>query len=382
MRCERARELLSELMDGGAPQARAHVETCAACARELELARGARAALRRAGPTPTTPELSRAVLAAVDAAAREDARAPAEAHRRAAALAAAAFARRSRLRLAGSHAAALLAGAALVLAWLALRAAPQEPAPGPVARNVRPPAPQVVERTVPVPVYWPLTRVVVREREVVREVERPVVRERVVRRGPLVALDVRPLAEGLAEGLARAGSELARAERERAAAPPREVVAARTAPAEPEEPDRATRRVPPSAAAVEPPERPGRPGANAVSVSLRRVGDRVVLETRGAVAELVPVLIARLEEDDGEVARVVERRLAEIRSAAQADPALAPRLRQAAAEPDDGGLARWLRRGEPESDAAVAAPEGADGWRRWWAANGALLASAGGSASP
>ncbi len=373
MNCERAREHFSEWLDGALPAARerelrAHVAACAVCAARWQSYERALGHLRSAPARRTSAHVKGVLLAAVDAAAAQAARAGEE---DAALLAAGRHAQGLRRRRLATHAAALLIGAALVLFGLALRgrgAAERsgtdgllgglvgEGGAGAPSRGEPVVVERVVERSIEVPRFVPL----VREVEVERIVERPVVErvERVVRRGPLVSLDFRALAAAVED----LGAALERAARTRALLAPNVEV-------EPTDAERgAMLAAGPTARELAPPAPVG-----SASVRFVRTGEHLKLETFGPVSDVVPVLLSQLESDDREVAALVERRLDAIRGAADADPLAAPRPRPggAAALRERELLGRLFASSEPASPASPS-----ERWRAWWAENRTLVAEA------
>ncbi len=347
MNCERVRGLLSELAEGrdsaSVRAAREHILACTGCAEELERFERAVGALRHHGSRETQPRVKQAVLAAVDAAAREDARAEDDEFRRASLLAAARFERGTRRRRIATHVVALLAGAAAVLLWFALA-----PRSEPVPMEVAAPRIEVVDRLVEVPVVE-LRRVLVEvDRPVVQFVDRPIEVEvvRTVRRGPLLALDL----SGLSEAVADAAHSLGEAARVRALAPN----------VEPE---------PAFLASVSEPAR--RPGVT--SIRLRHSGPNITLETFGSLSEVVPVLLSRLEDPEGAVVALVERRLTAIRDAAASDPEIAARLQPLRGDAPTGrrNAFRLFDSGDEPAETTTS-----ERWSAWWGENGALIAEA------
>jgi hypothetical protein len=423
VKCQQIEELFSDLVEGRLTPAREsavreHLATCAACSSGLEGFREALEALQGLGRPHTTAEVREGVLAAVDAAAAEADEPREEVFRRAVLLARGAGVARRRRRAWASHAAAVLLTAAAVILFFQLsgdrdgvrgespRLAQPEPeevlpaegstasadlslqwtgaaprvvdertgverpaqldaegrlrlAPGEVltSESLRlrldesgalavaalEPEPREVEvervRTVEVPVEVP--------------VEMPVEVVRVERRGPLFTLDTRPLANAVDE-LAASLFEAGRA---------RELEPALARPTE--------RRTRPRIDSGDDGPSAARRGRGA-SVSVRRESGLVRLETSGTLAELVPVLLSRLTDEDAEVSALVERQLGELRERALADPGVAARLVDPPEEAErPSALGRLFGRGESE-----ARPSPAEKWSDWWRANGELLAAA------
>jgi hypothetical protein len=376
MNCSELQDLFSELFEdrldaAGRARARAHLERCAGCRADFESFRAATAALRAMAAEPTPRAHVAAVLAAVEQESRTVA-APAPWRRWA------------------THLAAAAAGA--LFAFLGLRhagATPEQPTPaepllqlqlaagsgrlegdggtrelapdqlvalraGDVLRAERieslelsldgdgrlrlalpafvAPPPQVVERTV--------ERIVERPVEVIREV-------------PVDGPGSQAIARELAHGFAALRDALARprgAPRAQAPAPAPEL---------------------PAVAAAEPaPDLP--------AVRVRREGERLSLDTRGPLTEIVPTLIALLESDDPEVVELVQRRLETIRdesldSVGWVEPSAdAPRARSASsARLSDLLFGKDGAPPEPE-------PDRAERWTVWWEAQAPRLADVAG----
>jgi hypothetical protein len=366
MKCSQAEELFSALYDepgrGARTSAvRTHLDGCAACSAAFDRFVASIDALRAAEPPATSAALRDAILAAVDDAVLEGAGRDDE-FRRVMLVAGERFAARERRRRVATHALAILAGAAAAVAWFVL--APGE-RPGPIddgggshsetveASVPEPALPRIVERVVTVPHY--VERVVERVVEVPTIVEVPGP-ERVILRGPLVRWEGGALAralDGLAGAIATASRERSEAllvasrERERAA----EVEAA---------PAKLASATLGSTEAI---GLPGNPPA--ASVRVRRDGGSVRLETRGALGEVVPVLLSKLAAEDADVVALVVRHLDSIRRDAEADPLLASRLATPGKSTEaDGGL--WSLFGAHEEPEPGSWEEG---WRAWWELN-------------
>jgi hypothetical protein len=256
----------------------------------------------------------------------------------------------SRLRPVVTHAAAVLLGAALLLLF---------------ARIFRPPSvePLSVE---PVSVE-PVVHVVERIETRVEYVEVPVL----VPTEPLLSMtpsekpvEARSLGEGHAVLAARALWALAAAldssrallERPSEAHEPTHLVETPR-----EEPSRESAT--PDGLPRSTTRRPGPEDRPAV-VSLSRRGEELSLETRGTLDEVVPALIARIDDEDPEVRELVEGRLREIRAARSG-------TRSKALEAPRIGWKRWFL-GESE---ASKAPNPREEWSSWWDAESVALAS-------
>lgn len=382
MNCSELQDLFSELLEdrldaATRARARAHLERCERCRADFESFRAATAALRASAAEPTPSAYVAAVLAAVEQESRTAA-APVPWRRWA------------------THLAAAAAGALFAFLWLRhASAAPAQPTGGEVAqpapaepmlqlqlaagsgrlesdggtRELGPdqlvalragdvlraeriealelaldehgrlrlalpafvaPPPQVVERTV--------ERIVERPVEVIREV-------------PVDGPGSQAIARELAHGFATLRDALTRPRgAPRAEAPALEI---------------------PAVAAAEPaPDLP--------AVRVRREGERLSLDTRGPLTEVVPTLIALLESDDPEVVELVQRRLETIRdesldSVGWVEPAAAT---ERARSPSSARLADLLfgkdgARPEPE-------PDRAERWSVWWEAQAPRLADVAG----
>jgi hypothetical protein len=112
------------------------------------------------------------------------------------------------------------------------------------------------------------------------------------------------------------------------------------------------------------------------AVRIRREGDRLSLDTRGPLTEIVPTLIAQLKSDDPEVVELVQRRLAAIRdetldSTGWVEPAA---VAERARSTSSASLTELLF----GKDGASAEPEldRAERWSVWWEAQAPRLADA------
>lgn len=384
MNCKQAQGSFSELVDGTLSPARerlvrAHVDSCERCRErwaELDAALGA---LRASGPTPTGDALRAAVMRSADEAASADAAAE-RSFERARALQDARFGRRQGRRLAGASLISALGGlaAGFVLFFGSDRGVPASTeARAPELAHVEPiesagsaateavpeRAPRVRYVAVPVATWIERTEVVPRVVEV----------ERTVARGPWIALDLAPLeraldrlgeraTRSLADTLARVASLAQPGDPAGGPVEPARVAAAPPT-ARPDRPDR------PEPAVRAPRER----SSTVPSLAVRQSGDEVRLEARGPIADVVSMLIARLDDDDPRVQRLVEGRLESIRSELAADPVLGPRLRAVVAreEADEGLFEGWFG-AEPPPERAPR-----ERWSEWRSLNRAVLIAAG-----
>jgi len=113
------------------------------------------------------------------------------------------------------------------------------------------------------------------------------------------------------------------------------------------------------------------------ALTVRREGDRVTLETRGQLVEVIPALISRLHDPDPAIVDVVRRRLEEIRQDLAADPGFkerrAPAQTAGNAESQSSGpfaamsnlLLPAFGSGDAEPPDAANDPE--DWSAHWWA---------------
>ena len=109
--------------------------------------------------------------------------------------------------------------------------------------------------------------------------------------------------------------------------------------------------------------------AQRASAPLRvvRAGDRVRIQTRGALDDVVPALIDSLNDPDDAVARAVEQHLEALRAELAGDAFLTP---LAHSDPRDdvdrpGGL-RGLLTAQGDAEEAAAAPDAYTRWSNWW----------------
>jgi len=401
MKCARIEATFSKLLDGRlSPEreqaVRAHLTTCPRCREAWSELEASIQALRASGPAPTSSALCRSIVAAVDAAASEDAdqaQRSADAFRRARKKAQA-DRRRDRRRLAGSHLASVAAG--LAAGYVLFFGAGGGAAPASrseftdravasssdvtstdAAVGDRPlvdepgsgsdPAGQVPKvttepdvRFVPVPAF--VERIV--------SVPEVVEVERIVARGPLVHVDLAPLERGLAS-VARSIGSLGRETRGWADELGARLAAASEVPLEPgRERERERDRVARPSFDPLPVSAPrSRSGS---SVALRRAGDELQLETRGPLVDVVSLLVAHLDDESPRVRGLVARRLESIRAELAADPVLGPRLQDVPARDERAAwsVEGWLDRNE----CATLAPR--ERWSEWRAVNRELLVAA------
>jgi hypothetical protein len=120
------------------------------------------------------------------------------------------------------------------------------------------------------------------------------------------------------------------------------------------------------------------PSPELPAVRIRREGDRLSLDTRGPLIEIVPTLIALLESDDPDVVDLVQRRLETIRdesldSTGWVEPApVAERARStSSASLADLLFGKDGKSAEPEL-------EPAEQWSVWWEAQAPRLADVAG----
>ncbi len=112
-------------------------------------------------------------------------------------------------------------------------------------------------------------------------------------------------------------------------------------------------------------------------VLVRREGDLVTLETRGPLNDVVPALLAKLDDSDPRVRSLVIQRLETIESDLKRDPEIARRLRQLpGAEPAEPksksvlGTVTGLFRDEKKTP-VLDTPE--KRWNAWWDANSGVV---------
>jgi len=384
MKCQHATSLFSDLSEGALPESkerelRQHLSGCTTCASEFESFEEALSMLQGLQPSETSDEVRTAILSAVDAAAREESGERDESFRRAALLAQGrTIVRERRIRF-GSHAVAVLVGAAAVYLLFFFWPWPvgdrtesdrdlaiDQSSGGDATLEESIRTEPLVAEAEPRIEYREVIRTVEKRVEVPIEVpvEVPVVVERVVLRGPLFELDASPLAsvlESLVAGLEDSNSLrerelLALASDSTLADEERELSQAATL------------------ARVEDPEDESQIFSarhQAASVSIRRENNDVSLSTRGALSEVVPVLLAWLDNEDEEVVALVERQLEEIRQRAEADPALVAHLIQPELKPEPTSVMQRLF-GARRANAVTWRAE----WIAWWSANSELLSGA------
>ncbi len=334
MNCDDLLPLLSDRLDGALDdRARArfdaHLSTCANCAREWSEFQQATGALQSLGVPPLEAGYVDAVVGAALSAAP----------------AATSTSTRSWRRVA-SHAAAVLLGAALFGAY-ARDAVPAEPEIREVVRT------EVREVLVPGPIPEPEVVVEWRERTVVEVeyVDREVLREVEVERPVEVFVRDRSFEGTLATvgaSLAAWGDAVSNLERE-------------PAPIEaPPEDDEWVRQLTRNDT---PPPLPARsdPTRDATLV-VRRDEGRISLRTRGTLEEIVPALIARLEDEDPAVQQAVESRLLEIQAQLGGTDATAV----AATAGDGFGPIGWRRWWPEESEDVTEASSATERWSAWW----------------
>jgi len=415
--CKNCRERFSELFDtdaaglaetAAARETREHLDVCADCRAEWASFSRAVSAMRSHEIDATTPRLADQILSAVDSEAHRLSAEPSDdqVRREVFSHAMTGNAREtSRLRLVGSHAAVLLLGvaaAAVLLPMLGVNTPEPEiiehvrtvqvPQPTPfvlelvsgggrVLRDGRaleiagdlafePRAGDVLEVTpkgfaVPLsnggsvhittlPVATPEPRIIERPVEVPVEVERV----RIVERGPLVHVDGEAFdhAVGRIEGLVRSvGTQM-----RDLAEPPAEPITT-------DEPlDVSVPSAAPLAASEPAPKSP---------VTVRRIGDRIRIETVGAPYEVIPGLIAYLDGGDDEVSEVARLQLEEIRGTLAADPELAAVLVDPATEKDEGMIAT-VKGLFTETPAPGPSTE-SETWQAWWDRNAVHILEAG-----
>lgn len=334
MNCDDIRPLFSDRLDGvlddeARTRSDAHLATCAACASEWNEFQQATGALQSLGVPPLEAGYVDAIVGAALGAAPAATSTP---------------------RWGGwrfvSHAAAVLLGAALFGAF-AREGAEPEPEIREVVRTV------VQEIPVPGPTPEPEVLVEWRERTVVEiaYVDRDVVREVEVERPVEVFVRDRSFEGTLAfvgESFAAWGAALSNFERE--TEPQVE------APLEDDWRRELTQREPPpSRTALTEPTRDA-------TLVVRRDGDQVSLRTRGTLDEVVPALIARLDDQDPAVRQAVEARLLEI----QAQLGGAGTTQATAAENDGFGPIGWRRWWSDEAEIAAEDSNTTERWSAWW----------------
>ncbi len=197
-----------------------------------------------------------------------------------------------------------------------------------------------------------------------RVIEKPVETIRYVNNGPLVAVDIdRELVDEVVKN-ARARFEHLKTELESMQAG-----AAESAPSHEDPHDAVATAAPPAAepsSIVAPPSIVSPPAP----VVVRREGDLVTLETRGPLVDVVPALLAKLDDSDPRVRSLVIQRLETIESDLKRDPNVARRLREPGREAQDApktvlGTVTGLFRDQQKP--ALDTPE--KRWAAWWSAN-------------
>lgn len=347
MKCEDAQLSFSRRFDGEllSEELERHEEHCALCPTCAEAWSGferSTRALRGLGVSPVSGDYVDSVVAVATGA-------PAAAH-----------GQRRRLRPVASHLVALLAGAALVLLLLRLGVFDESrPAPEERRELVAEVGTSPSEPTEPVE---PRVEIVEPRVEIV---ERPV---RHVEYVVLPALEVPARPDPELQRSLRFMGESFLALCESIARQP--ALVANAAPAV---------KVPVSAAPLQPLQVRLRPSLSAfvpaAAVAIRRHGDVLSLETHGSLDEVVPALIARIDDEDGQVGELVQRRLREIwaeRTGQDVNTAPFAVASEDEAQPRFGWR-RWL----DDAPAAAEAPDPAESWSRWWAEERALVVRAG-----
>ena len=390
MKCQHASDLFSDLHEGAlstevAAKLEEHLAGCTSCASEYASFEEALGALQALGTAETSDEVRSAILSAVDSAAREESGERDESFRRAALVAQGRTIVRERRSRVGSHAVAVLMGAAAVYLLFFLWPWPTverigsdrelandstTEADSALDEVVQPLAnefeePEQAEQFVAEVEVREVIRYVEKRVEVPVEVPVEVEVERLVYRGPLFEVDTTPLADVLGSLVAglddsnrlRERELLARAEEDEAMSQPElETLiadAARPLRAELNTPSLARRQL----------------GA---SVSVRREGGQVQLLTRGPLAELVPVLLSRLDDEDEEIVALVERQLENIRQRAHEDQEVVTQLTTPVlVAPTPSMVDRLLGRRDVNPQASWE-----ESWRAWWAVNRELLIEA------
>lgn len=333
MNCDDLLPLFSDRLDGALDeQARArfdaHVSECADCTREWREFQQATGALQSLGVPPLEAGYVDAVVGAALSATP----------------AAASITPRSWRRVA-SHAAALLLGAALFGAF-AREGAPAEPEVREVVRT------EIREVLVPGPTPEPELVIEWRERTAVEieYVDREVVREVEVERPVEVFVRDRSFEGTLAtigEGLAAWGSAVSSFERE--------LTPIETQPEDEVWVRQLTRSDPP-------PQRPLAEPTRDATLVVRRDEGRVSLRTRGTLEEIVPALIARLEDEDPAIQQAVESRLLEIQSQLGGSEATTVEVTAG----DGFGPIGWRRWWPEESEDAAEESSATERWSAWW----------------
>jgi hypothetical protein len=220
-------------------------------------------------------------------------------------------------------------------------------------------AEDVEPKTVEVRVEVPVDRIVEVPVEVKVPVEVPVeviVKVPVeVQRGPWLTIDTSPLALAVREAGKQLGDSmvaLAATRRAVLQAPPKSPI----------QPIRS------------PLAKTSRPRSNSYlagsALRVRRIDDRIVLETSGTLDEVVPSLLAQLETPDTELCSMIQRRLATIHEEAAQDP----NIRNELADMPSGNAVPVHQPslfGDPAQPTRAPAP--AVAWTQWWNANSGLL---------
>lgn len=400
MNCKKSRSLLSASIDGAldertASALYAHLAGCRACAEECTELEDAARALRGLAQAPPPEHHVRAIMAAVER----------DADERAAAAVAPLFVSRAvaggvRSRVA-SHLAAAVAGAAAALVlWMLFADGARtgtetdvSTVPPALARAERG-GTAVQGRAEPDTSSADMQQATVEPRVVERVVERVIERVRFVD-APLPAFeDAAPRAAdvlaAMADGLGALRLAL-QLERERVRMAPRlerplagptdgraELDERPQAGPDPGRDERTTHLVEPSV--IEPDRErrddvvlaalaPRRP-----AVGIRRDGERLTLATHGSLAQVVPALIAHLDDADPEVVDLVERRLDVIREGVLATELVPLATAEEPTEADEGRplLRRLFSGGDSPAGAAEPEPE-AERWSAWWEANALAL---------
>ncbi len=111
-------------------------------------------------------------------------------------------------------------------------------------------------------------------------------------------------------------------------------------------------------------------------VLVRRIGNRLRIETFGAPYEVIPDLIAHLDSGDPDVAEGARLRLEEIRESLVADPDLAARLADPAAQEGDGGTLAFVK-GLFGDEPPPAPRSETESWQAWWERNAIHILEAG-----
>ncbi|MFG0318658.1 MAG: hypothetical protein ACF8XB_15395, partial [Planctomycetota bacterium JB042] len=111
-------------------------------------------------------------------------------------------------------------------------------------------------------------------------------------------------------------------------------------------------------------------------VLVRRIGNRLRIETFGAPYEVIPDLIAHLDSGDPDVAEGARLRLEEIRESLVADPDLAARLAEPDAEEGDGGTLAFVK-GLFGDEPPPSPRSETESWQAWWERNAIHILEAG-----